>query len=82
MARILIFIAGALLLLALQDVLPKWALGGGLMALFAFTGVGSDSMDDDDGPTPLWAWGARLFLLVGGGVLALLGWLVFSVMKK
>ena len=82
MARILIFIAGGMVLLALQDVLPKWALGIGLMGLFFFTGVGSDSMDDDDGPAPAWVWGARLLLLFGACGLAFVGWLVFSVIAK
>jgi len=81
MARILVFIIGGAVLLALQDVLPKWALGGGLAALFCFTGVGSDSMDDD-GPTPMWVWGARGFLLLGACILGLLGWLVFQAMSK
>jgi hypothetical protein len=82
MAKILIFIAGAILLVAMQDVLPKWALGGGLFALFAITGVGNDSMYNEDGPTPSWVWGARLFLLVGAGVLAVVGYVVWLAIKK
>src|SRR5215216_6171554 len=70
--RILIFVAGGCLLMALQDDLPKWALIGGLVLLMWTTGVGMDHDEADEPERGSFGWWLRVLVIAGMSLCALL----------